>query len=356
MHFALDAYMDALLTDTVRRFDYRSRRVSIASWQAEYRACLLELLGVERMSRQIGAWPVAAHTLERCEFALYWREKVLLQTERGVYLPFYVLVPKSPPADGRASYDVVLALHGHSRRGKELYVGNYESVAEREEHEIAGEDIGLQAVAQGYAVVVPDVRGFGDMMTLEDQSQGRKNSCESLQRRALMFGRTLIGERVWDVSRLLDYIHTRTELAEGKVAVIGHSGGGTVAYFSAACDERIDAVVVSSYICTYEASILSISHCLCNVVPGLLTYGEMYDVATLVAPRPLLVVHGQMDQIYPIAATREAFDHIKMIYEQARCASQCEIFEGTGGHRFDTHRVWTFLRDVCFAKQNAASC
>jgi cephalosporin-C deacetylase-like acetyl esterase len=64
---------------------------------------------------------------------------------------------------------------------------------------------------------------------------------------------------------------------------MGISGGGTVSLFSAAVDKRIKVAVVSGYFNTFRDSILSLSHCLDNYVPGILNYVEMYDLAGLVA-------------------------------------------------------------------------
>ena len=99
----------------------------------------------------------------------------------------------------------------------------------------------------------------------------------------MLFGQTMIGWRVWDVMRTIDYLETRPEIAADRVATMGISGGGTVSLFAGAVEERIRAAVVSCYFNTFRESIVSLSHCLDNYVPGLLPYMEMYDVAGLVA-------------------------------------------------------------------------
>ena len=44
----------------------------------------------------------------------------------------------------------------------------------------------------------------------------------------------------------------------------------------------------------------------------------MYDVAGLIAPRPLFVESGEKDDIFPIAASRESFARVKKVYEVVR--------------------------------------
>ena len=115
---------------------------------------------------------------------------------------------------------------------------------------------------------------------------------------------------------------------------MGISGGGTVTLFSTALDPRIRAALVSGYLNTFRASIMSMSHCIDNYVPGILQWAEMYDVAGLIAPRPLFSEGGERDPIFPVAATRESYARVKKVYEVfgAAEAVQQEIFSGV--HEF----------------------
>ena len=80
---------------------------------------------------------------------------------------------------------------------------------------------------------------------------------------------------------------------------MGISGGGTCTLFSAALEPRIRAAMVSGYLNTFRDCIMSVSHCIDNYVPGILNWAEMYDVAGLVAPRPLFAESGEKDDIFP---------------------------------------------------------
>jgi dienelactone hydrolase len=274
---------------------------------------------------------------ERDSFIL---EKRLIRTEPGIDIPFYLLLPKQ----AKGLLPLVLTPHGHGRRGKETYTGHYDSEVKRR-HGAEGEmDIALQAVAEGYAVIAPDVRGFWEM-SLEDDLKAGLSSCHTLQRRALMFGRTLIGERVHDMGRLIDYAVTRPEIDASRIAITGNSGGGTVSLFTAALDDRIRVAVPSCYFCTFEDSVIRIHHCLCNIVPGVMNLGEMYDVAGLIAPKPVLMVAGALDDIFPLGGTQKAFGHLQRIYEANGVAGRCELYIGEGGHRYYKARVWSFIRE-----------
>ncbi|RDJ93443.1 acetylxylan esterase, partial [Lacticaseibacillus rhamnosus] len=71
----------------------------------------------------------------------------------------------------------------------------------------------------------------------------------------------MIGWRVYDIMRLIDWIATRPELDAKRVGCRGISGGGTCTLFASALDTRIRAALVSGYLNTFRDSIMSLSHC-----------------------------------------------------------------------------------------------
>jgi hypothetical protein len=85
--------------------------------------------------------------------------------------------------------------------------------------------------------------------------------------------------------------------------------------FSAALEPRIRAAMVSGYLNTFRDSVFSLSHCIDNYVPGILNWAEMYDIAGLIAPRPLFAESGERDDIFPIEASRASFARVKKVYE-----------------------------------------
>ena len=85
--------------------------------------------------------------------------------------------------------------------------------------------------------------------------------------------------------------------------------------FSAALEPRIRAAFVSGYLNTFRDSILSLSHCIDNYVPGMLEWCEEHDIAGLIAPRPLFCESGVDDPIFPIEASKRAFGEVKKVYD-----------------------------------------
>jgi hypothetical protein len=134
--------------------------------------------------------------------------------------------------------------------------------------------------------------------------------------------------------RIIDWIETREDLDANRVGCMGISGGGTITTFATALDPRIKAALVSGYLNTFRDSIFSISHCIDNYVPGILQWCEMYDIAGLIAPRPLFVESGDQDNIFPIAASRESFARVKRVYEVLGNGDLAEHEVFAGEHSF----------------------
>ncbi|MBD3243531.1 MAG: hypothetical protein GF331_23275 [Chitinivibrionales bacterium] len=308
------------------------------AWRNGLRQRVRQTLGLDTMAHDLRDHRVCAELRgeERVDELL--RQEWVVWTEPTVPLPVYVL--KRADADGRLP--VVLTPHGHNR--PHIYAGIWHTDEERE-HMISGErDIAVQAAREGYLAVAPTTRAFGETRTEEDIENDTLSSCGIALKHALLVGRTPIGERVWDMMRLIDWLTGRDDADTGRVAITGNSGGGTVSLWAAAMDERIGVSVPSCYFCTFVGSIGSIRHCDCNYVPGMLRMGEMYDIAGLTAPRPFRAIAGRDDPIFPLAHVEAAFARLQEIYAAAGAPKRCELYIGEGGHRYYADGAWPFMR------------
>jgi pimeloyl-ACP methyl ester carboxylesterase len=88
---------------------------------------------------------------------------------------------------------------------------------------------------------------------------------------------------------------------------------------------------------------MSIHHCVDNYIPRLLKYAEMSDIMGLFAPRPVVIVAGKEDTIFPIAGVRKAYRDLKRIYRACDAESRCHLVIGDGGHRFYAEKAWPVL-------------
>ena len=332
-------HFERLYASVPHEFAFRaSSRAEWVAWREAFRPRLCQALGLDRMESDLRGYQPSAEMSESEDMGTHIRERWHLWVEPTVPLPFYLLRPKTQ----RGQLPLVLTPHGHNH--PHIYVGIADS-GEEETSMLEGErDIARQAVEEGYLAIAPTVRAFGETRTEMDKASEKTSSCRIALMHGLLVGRTPIGERVWDISRLIDWALANLEVAAQRIAITGNSGGGTVSLFAAACESRISVAVPSSYFCTFQGSIGSIHHCDCNYVPGIMRLGEMYDVAGLIAPRPFSAIAGKADPIFPITDVKSAFEQLQQIYTVAGVPENCQLHIGEGGHRYYKAGAWSFIR------------
>jgi hypothetical protein len=306
-------------------------------WQKQLRAKITELIGgfpKQRVS-------LNAQTLEVRDFPTYRREKFIFQSRPGLFVLGYLLTPSEgqPPPPHRA----MICLPGHGR-GVDDIVGIDDKGQPRTDKAGYQHDFALQVVEHGMAAVAIEQLAFGCRRDEKSRRRGLGNSsCQPAAGAALLMGETMVAWRVYDVMRTIDWIETRPEIDPKRVGCMGISGGGTITTFASALEPRIRAALISGYLNTFRDSVFSLSHCLDNYVPGILEWCEMYDVAGLIAPRPLFSEAGEKDDIFPVAASRASFERVKQVYTvfgQPELAEQ-EVFDGE--HSFSGKRGLPFL-------------
>ncbi len=368
-------HFNALYENTPGTYAFRATdQEELSAWQAAFRPKLRESLGLDNMASDLSGYVPNAERLDSEDLGSHVRERWYLWVEPTVPLPFYLLLPKgmkpgagrveaSPEGNGRegmkpgagradghpsgtgrgGKLPLVIVPHGHNH--PHIYVGISRDEAE-EAHMLEGErDIARQAAAEeGYIVIAPTTRAFGETRTEKDIQADRMHSCRDQLVHDLLVGRTPIGERVWDTSRLIDWAIENLPIDADRIAITGNSGGGTISLFASACDTRIALSMPGCYFCTFVGSIGTIHHCECNYVPGMLRMGEMYDVAGLIAPRPFCAIAGRHDTIFPIAEVQAAYDRLRAIYAVAGAEDRCVLSIGEGGHRFYKTPAWDFVR------------
>lgn len=339
-------YFNELYQDAEMRHAFNgSGKKDFTAWQKAFRPKLMEKLGIAKIARQLQDFKPKAEKVDSEDIGYAVRERWVIWTEPSVPLPFIILFPK----EKRERYTLVIFPHGHGKN-TEAYAGVYHS-EEEEREELEGEyDISVQAVKRGCIAIAPTTRGFGKTRTPEDIENDALSSCRTLFVHDMLVGRTPIGDRVWDVMKLIDWSLEKLPVDASRIVVYGNSGGGTVTLFAGACDTRIAASIPSSYFCTFAGSIGSIRHCLCNYIPGILDYGEMSDIAGLTAPRLFCATNGRYDDIFPAAETEKAFAHLQEIYRAAGVPDNCELYFGEGGHRVYRDGAYDFLKKHHFCE------
>lgn len=253
------------------------------------------------------------------------------ESEPGFYVPAHMLLPKNYTG----KLPVVICLQGHST-GMHISLGRPKYPGDEETISGGDRDFAIQAVARGYAAIAMEQRGFGELKS----TIAEKSGCSHIVLQAFELGRTMAGERISDVSRLIDAVAGFDMLDFDRIGLMGNSGGGTTAYHTACLENRIKVTMPSCAFCTFEGSIMSMQHCSCNYIPGILKWMEQPDEALMIAPRPLIIVAGEQDSIFPVGCVKAGFEKVKDIYTAAGAPDNCRLVVGTEGHRFYADLSW----------------
>ena len=229
----------------------------VGAWQRRLRHKVKSLLGMpsgDRVALDVRSLWQRRHPLGSIE-------KIVFRAEPYADVMAYVCLPKA----ARPPYTWFICVQGHT-------IGAHVSIAvDREDNSVpimveGDRDFGLGCMARGIAALCIEQRSFGERRE-RHQERVSTHGCHDATMHALMLGRTLLGERVFDVDRGLDYLETRDDVDWSRVGIMGNSGGGTVSLFSAAVLPRLRYAMPSCYFCTFRDSIMSIYHCADNYVP-----------------------------------------------------------------------------------------
>ena len=105
----------------------------------------------------------------------------------------------------------------------------------------------------------------------------------------------------------LDYLCSRPEVDASRIGATGMSMGSTRAWWLAAVDERVAAVVAVACLTRYQNLIAHgelRQHGVYYFVNGLLKHFDTEGVLALIAPRPFLALTGELDAGSPADGVR----------------------------------------------------
>jgi len=317
--------------------------VGFGQWQEKARGALIELTGLKQMEKDLdGFTPKIQLGQAEKTNELFTRALCSMETEPGVVIPFYLLIPKD--ANPAQPLPLLICPHGHDKLGLHSYAGAFKDEKHsRKVLENQG-DIGAQAARRGYVVIAPATRGLAEEVLVPDPKGRHGNRpCRAQLIHCLLAGRTPIGERVWDMQRLLDWAEKHPLIDPKRIAMTGNSGGGVLTAYTAAIDTRIRVAIPSCSFTSVMSAEGFIFHCDCCLVPKFRDWGDWKELGGLVAPRHLLIVHGVDDSLHHPPTVEKLAVSIGKIFQTAGVPNHSALKWGNSGHRFYPKKMWPFF-------------
>lgn len=332
-------YLDRVNHAGQQRFSFRvDYPGGFTKWSEDARSELETLIGLDKIASQTTGSEVKVELDPPEDFDSYTRRRGFIETEPSVRIPFWLLKPK-----GKGPFPLGIFPHGHDSKGHDTTAGVFEDTAHRVKSLSEDRDVAVQAVERGFLAIAPATRGLATDGVPDLYERHGKRACRSHVMHCLLAGRTAIGERVWDMQRILDWATALPDVDDSRILMMGNSGGGMVTLYTSACDPRITVAVPSCSFTLLTSSAGYIYHCDCNLVPGLLEFGDLPDVAGLTAPRALLAVNGVNDRLHSQEDIEQAAARVRAIYKAAGAEGQFDLRWGQEGHRFYSDLMWPFV-------------
>jgi dienelactone hydrolase len=310
------------------------------SWRADARKRLTELIGLPQELSQ--PRPAIQVTYEPAIVRKgYVRQLVRFATRPGLEAVGWLLMPEKSSGPKPA----MICLPGHGR-GIDEIVGLDEKGRDDEAAQTYQHNFALQCVRQGYVTLALEMVGFGRRRDAAARKRGAgASSCMPAAGAALMLGESMVGWRVWDVVRAVDFLSSLSDVDSSRIGLMGISGGGTVSLYAAALDERVACAMLSCSYCTFRDSIFSVMHCIDNYVPGILRWFEAADLAAMIAPRLVFCESGSEDDIFPEPGVRQAFEDARRIYAAMRAEDRLALHMFDAGHVFDGRQAFPWIAE-----------
>ena len=232
----------------------------------------------------------------------------------GLEIPIYVIYP--PNFNTKKKYPCILIFSGHGSSKQVAFdEGSYQQAA------------GTAIAQEGFLVYVMENRGMGKLSHL-----GNHLRIDAVAR---VSGGSWYGEIMTDALWLIEKIHLESIVDIKRIGTAGVSTGGAISMIISAIDTRIAVSYVQGFLGSFRKTFgIRGGHCLCGHIPSILKLGDMSDIASLIAPRPVLFVNGTTDNFYYLDASEE-FNKILATYKKLGVEDRSRFLTPKGvGHEF----------------------
>lgn len=240
--------------------------VSSADDWAEHRSFLYRFI-VEDV---FGGFPsgsyVSARSLGEVDRDSITVERVLLQTEPDIAVPLLLASAKSrEPGPNQCTIWLE-----HTEKGAPLHRRAVRKLLE-----------------QGRTLCLVEYRGIGETKGYHISGY---DSEEINGSNSLVLGRHLLGMRVWDILKSIDYLRQRNDLEPDQISVQGVGLASLIALMVGALDQRVSEVKLDGCVTSLisgDGYDLPASF----YPPRILQYADIVDLVSMIAPRPLRFVN-----------------------------------------------------------------
>lgn len=292
----------------------------VVAWQKDLRAKFWKLLKIDDLVAGRARIPFEPQEINAWDMGGFVTKKTTIRSTPGRTMTIVVTLPKG----GRKPHPAVVCIGGH---GSHLY-SPYANGKPFADWSPQGRD--SSPIYKGFAAELAG-KGYVTIATVVSQHQVYEP------------GRTLMGERLWDLMRCVSYLCTLPEVNKSRIGCGGLSLGGEMTMWLAAMDTRIAAADSSGFLTVMDQ--MEKGHCMCWKFDGLRELADYADIYALVAPRPLQCENGRKEPAgsFTPALAEKAMGEIRPIYASFKKPGNVSLDIHDGGHEIDLPALLAFF-------------
>lgn len=274
--------------------------------------------------------PLNATSLSSSDVGMVRVERVRFTPEEGQDATVVIYRPKA-----EAKYPAIVLQH---------FLGG------SKDHPVIGM-IANNLAQKGFLVAAMDGRYRGERQ--------RGTSLEAAMTQALRSGKghPFLVDTVYDITRLIDVLAARPDVDAKRIGMTGISEGGILTWMCAVLDERIRVAapiigvtcfgdcfntfgpesaarvklfepVLTEYAKTQgvkEIDGMLLRSAWEKLVPGMLDRFDSGKMLPLIAPRPLLILSHENDELFPVDGARKVYGEVKPRYQELKVEDRLDF-------------------------------
>lgn len=251
-------------------------------------------------------------------------EKIIFESQPKFYVTANLYLPKAKMGSG--PYPALLISPGHIMEGKAY--ADYQRM-------------GQLLALNGMATMIYDLIEMGErVQTFNKDGQPLTKDVWKLHPMSnvgsILLGKSVTATMIWDGMRCIDYLQSRPEIDPNQIVCSGHSGGGTLAAYLMALDNRIALGAPACYITGFDTLLKTQGpQDSEQQVYGQLAFGmDHADYIMLRAPKPTVVCCATKD-FFDIKGTWEQYRYAKRAYTKMGFAENLDIIEADEFHSYN---------------------
>lgn len=303
-----------------------------AEWQQRFRTRIETLRGP--LPERVDPIPQVVETTEEAD---HTRLLLSIPVSQISTLPAYLLIPGNV-AEGERRPGLIVC-HGHAQYGIDSVCG----VRGMETEDGVRRAYALHAVRAGYVVIAPAWWGWPGRDAHLDKVRDR-DKCNVIQMAAAPYGISVLDLHIQDGQAAVDALAARPEVERERIGCIGNSYGGRMTMWLTIFEERIKACAAGGCMNNYRERSLQLASCGIQHHFGMLRYGDIPELFSLIAPRPLQLHVGEQDPLIPHRERDAMAATVRRSYQLLKAENNFSYAKHPEGHIMLWELVAPFLK------------